>query len=194
VFAGKVANPEHLKRYELADLFLDTTPYGAHTTASDALWMGVPVLTLSGRSFASRVCGSLVRAAGAPEMICATADEFVERAVAYGTDPALLAAVHEKLRAARASCPLFDMPLLVRELEGLYQAMWRDCQQGALPRPDLRRLDTYLEVGCQVDHEEEEVQLVEDYHGWWREKLVQRHRLLPVERDGRLVTDPDLFA
>jgi predicted O-linked N-acetylglucosamine transferase (SPINDLY family) len=194
VFAGKVANPAHLKRYELADLFLDTTPYGAHTTASDALWMGVPVLTLSGRSFASRVCGSLVRAAGTPEMICATADEFVERAVAYGTDPARLAEVREKLRAARAACPLFDMPLLVRELEGLYQAMWRDCEQGALPRPDLRRLDTYLEVGCQVDHEEEEVQLVEDYQGWWRDKLVQRHRLLPVERDGRLVTDPELFA
>ncbi len=75
VFAEKMANADHLARYPLADLFLDTTPYGAHTTASDALWMGVPVLTLSGRSFASRVCGSLVRAAGLPELICATPED-----------------------------------------------------------------------------------------------------------------------
>ena len=68
----KCANPEHLARYPLADLFLDTAPYGAHTTASDALWMGVPVLTLSGRCFASRVCGSLVRAAGLPDLVCAS--------------------------------------------------------------------------------------------------------------------------
>lgn len=73
VFAPKLANARHLAGYPLADLFLDTAPYGAHTTASDALWMGVPVLTLPGRGFASRVCASLVRAAGLPEMICASA-------------------------------------------------------------------------------------------------------------------------
>ena len=69
VFAQKLQNSHHLARYRLADLFLDTTPYGAHTTASDALWMAVPVLTWSGRSFASRVCGSLVRSAGLPELV-----------------------------------------------------------------------------------------------------------------------------
>jgi predicted O-linked N-acetylglucosamine transferase (SPINDLY family) len=93
VFAAKLANPYHLARYVLADLFLDTAPYGAHTTASDALWMGVPVLTLSGRSFASRVCGSLVRSAGLPELICPTAGEFVDRAVSLGTHPELLHAL-----------------------------------------------------------------------------------------------------
>jgi predicted O-linked N-acetylglucosamine transferase (SPINDLY family) len=70
VFAGRMPNALHLARYRLADLFLDTAPYGAHTTASDALWMGVPVLTCPGLSFAARVCGSLVRAAGVPELIC----------------------------------------------------------------------------------------------------------------------------
>jgi len=125
VFADKLANPYHLARYELADLFLDTAPYGAHTTASDALWTGVPVLTLSGRSFASRVCGSLVRAAGIPEMICTSAEEYVERAVALGSDRAQLQELRERLRGGRDSCTLFDMPGLVNRLEGLYQQMWR---------------------------------------------------------------------
>ncbi|MEJ0045695.1 MAG: hypothetical protein WDN04_05920 [Rhodospirillales bacterium] len=70
VFAGREPNARHLSRYRLADLFLDTAPYGAHTTASDALWMGVPVLTVAGRGFAARVCASLVRAAGVPELVC----------------------------------------------------------------------------------------------------------------------------
>src|SRR5204863_9444565 len=86
VFAPKQHNPLHLARYPLADLFLDTAPYGAHTTASDALWMGVPVLTLSGRSFASRVCGSLVRAAGLIDLVCTCPEDFVERAVALGNN------------------------------------------------------------------------------------------------------------
>src|SRR5882762_10016630 len=77
VFADKIGNPEHLARYPLADLFLDTFPYGSHTTASDAMWMGAPVLTLTGRSFASRVCASLVRAAGIEGMICATPADYV---------------------------------------------------------------------------------------------------------------------
>ena len=102
VFARKLANPEHLARYALADLFLDTTPYGAHTTASDALWMGIPVLTLSGRSFASRVCGSLVRSAGLEDLVCTDADAFVERAVALGNDAALRRSYRERLAAARA--------------------------------------------------------------------------------------------
>ena len=76
IFADKLAHAWHLARHRLADLFLDTLPYGAHTTASDALWMGVPVLTLSGRSFASRVCGSLVRAAGLPELVCSNAETY----------------------------------------------------------------------------------------------------------------------
>jgi predicted O-linked N-acetylglucosamine transferase (SPINDLY family) len=186
VFAGKVANPFHLARYGLADLFLDTTPYGAHTTASDALWVGVPVLTFSGRSFASRVCGSLIRSAGIPELACTTAEEFVNRAVAFGNDPALLKPFRETLKAGHDSCTLFDMPLLVRSLEGLYKQMWSDFEKGNLPRPDLANLDVYLEVGSQVKHDEIEVQTIQDYHGWWHEKLVQRHQFRPIAPDHRL--------
>jgi predicted O-linked N-acetylglucosamine transferase (SPINDLY family) len=194
VFADKLANPAHLARYELADLFLDTTPYGAHTTASDALWMGVPVLTLSGRSFASRVCGSLVRAAGLPEMICATAEEFVTRAVALGQDRGALAPLRDRLRANRETCTLFDMPRLVRELEKLFREMWDACAQNSLPRPDLANLDVYLEVGGEMNHEDMEVQLIEDYHGWWSGGLATRHGSRPIAPDRRLVTGSGLFA
>ncbi len=194
VFADKLANPAHLLRYELADLFLDTTPYGAHTTASDALWMGVPVLTLSGRSFASRVCGSLVRAAGLEELCCTSAARYVEMAVAFGRDRASLAPLRERLREAKQACVLFDMPLLTRELEGLYGRMWEDFRQGALPRPDLANLDVYLEIGRQNDHEQSETQLLDDYQGWWMRQLEQRHRFRPVPRDRRLAADPERFA
>ena len=86
VFAPRERNPVHLARYPLADLFLDTAPYGAHTTASDALWMGVPVLTLSGRSFASRVCGSLVRSAGLANLVVTRPGDYVERAIALANN------------------------------------------------------------------------------------------------------------
>jgi predicted O-linked N-acetylglucosamine transferase (SPINDLY family) len=186
VFAPKTANPAHLARYPLADLFLDTTPYGAHTTASDALWSGVPVLTVSGRSFASRVCGSLVRAAGLPELVCATTEQYVERAVAYANDRDGLAALRDRLVAGRDSCTLFDMPGLVRGLEGLYEDMWRACEAGSLPRPDLANLETYLDVGSAFDHEATEVQNIADYHGWWAARLAARHALRPIPRDRRL--------
>jgi predicted O-linked N-acetylglucosamine transferase (SPINDLY family) len=193
VFADKLANPFHLARYELADLFLDTTPYGAHTTASDALWMGVPVLTLSGRSFASRVCGSLVRAAGLPELICTSAEEYVDRAVALGTDPSQLQPLRERLLAGRDTCALFDMPQLVGRLEELYREMWNQCENGQLPRPDLANLDVYLEVGCAVTHDDMEVQTIKDYHGWWMENLARRHKFRPIAPDHRLVTSTDLL-
>jgi predicted O-linked N-acetylglucosamine transferase (SPINDLY family) len=186
VFADKLANPAHLARYVLADLFLDTTPYGAHTTASDALWMGVPVLTFSGRSFASRVCGSLLRAADLPELVCTSAEEFVEKAVALASGPELQH-YRERLRAGRDTCALFDMPLLVGQLEELYAQMWADFQHGQLPRPDLVNLDVYLEVASQVKHDEVEVQTIIDYHGWWLEKLSQRQRARPSEPDRRLL-------
>jgi len=186
VFADKLTNPAHLARYPLADLFLDTTPYGAHTTASDALWMGVPVLTLSGRSFASRVCGSLVRAAGVPELVCETPAEYVARAVELGRDPAQLRALRERLERGRATCTLFDTPGLVRRLEELYREMWQAYQDRKLPRPDLEHLDVALEVGLQTNHEELEVQSVADYEGWWQERLARRGRYRPFGAGGRL--------
>lgn len=190
VFADKLANPFHLARYTLADLFLDTTPYGAHTTASDALWMGVPMLTLSGRSFASRVCGSLVRSAGLPEMVCESAEEFVNRAVELGNHPDQLQPLREKLAAARDTCVLFDMPRLVRRLEDLYQQMWDEYRKGELPQPDLANLEAYLEVGSQIQHEEIEVQTIKDYQAWWRENLARRHKSRPIPADRRLWAPP----
>jgi predicted O-linked N-acetylglucosamine transferase (SPINDLY family) len=185
VFAEKMANPAHLARYPLADLFLDTTPYGAHTTASDALWMGIPVLTLSGRSFASRVCGSLVRSAGVPELICSSAEEYVRRAIAFGKEPGSLAPYREKLRASRDTCALFNTPALVNHLEQLYQQMWQQFEKRSLPRPDLTNLDAYLEVGNQVDHEETDVQSMVDYQGWWIDRLAMRHSVRPIAPDHR---------
>ncbi|NYZ17079.1 tetratricopeptide repeat protein [Azospirillum sp. RWY-5-1] len=186
VFAEKMANARHLARYPLADLFLDTMPYGAHTTASDALWMGVPMLTLSGRSFASRVCGSLLRAAGLPELVCATPGEYVDRAVALGRDRARTARYRERLAARRESCALFDTPGLVRRLEDLFEAMWDDCRQGRLPVPDLANLDVYLETGMTHDHDAVEATAIPDLRGWWRDRLARRHAWRPVPADRRL--------
>ncbi|HYD65852.1 O-linked N-acetylglucosamine transferase [Azospirillum sp.] len=191
IFADKMANAQHLARYPLADLFLDTTPYGAHTTASDALWMGVPMLTLSGRSFASRVCGSLVRSAGLPELVCASPEEYVDRAVALGRDRTRLSGYRETLAVRRDTCTLFDTPMLVRRLEELFGRMWDDLEQGRLPRPDLTNLDVYLEVGIQHDHEETDVQSVKDYRAWWTGKLARRHAYRPITPDARLWTAAD---
>jgi predicted O-linked N-acetylglucosamine transferase (SPINDLY family) len=186
IFASKMANPEHLARYPLADLFLDTAPYGAHTTASDALWMGVPLLTMSGRSFASRVCGSLVRSAGLPDLDCASPTEFVDRAVAMGRDRSIALGYRERLATVRETSVLFDTPKLVARLEELYREMWDDFRADRLPVPDLANLETYLEVGSAVDHEETEIQAIKDYKGWWREKLAAYHALRPIPYDRRL--------
>lgn len=192
VFAGKLANPAHLARYELADLFLDTTPYGAHTTASDALFMGVPVLTFAGRSFASRVCGSLVTAAGLPELVCDSAAAFVDRAVHLGTQRGELTELARRLQAGRSTCTLFDTPLLVRELEGLLQQMWHEHVTDQLPRPRLQNLDRYLEVGASFEPDRVEAQSAEDYEELWLGELGRRHRHRPLDPDGRLVTEEAL--
>lgn len=183
VFADKLANPQHLARYVLADLFLDTTPYGAHTTASDALWMGVPVLTLSGRSFASRVCGSLVKSSGiGDEFICSSAEDYVQRAVAFGNQPVLLKPARERLCSVRDSSILFDMPGLVRHLEQLYREMWKDYESGQLPQPNLTNLPALLDIGCQTKPDELEVQSIRDYEGWWLEKIARRNKVRPICR------------
>jgi predicted O-linked N-acetylglucosamine transferase (SPINDLY family) len=193
IFATKLANPYHLARYVLADLFLDTTPYGAHTTASDALWMGIPILTLSGRSFASRVCGSLARAAGIPELVTNSAEEYVERAVALGNDSVARAALRKRLIQNHDSATLFDLPLLVHKLEDLYQQMWDDYENDRLPQPDLSNLDVYLEVGSQVDHEQIEVQAIHNYKSWWTDMLSERHKFRPITHDHRMVSASDCF-
>lgn len=194
IVAPKRPNPDHLARYPLADLFLDTTPYGAHTTASDALWMGVPVLTLSGRCFASRVCGSLTRAAGLPELVCERAEDYVERAVALANDPAAIAEYKARLEANRGSCDLFDVDKLTTRLEGLYFEMAEAHARGATPQPSLDNLDSYFAVGLTQDHDAVEVLALEDYHGWYRSGLEARHLSRPLRPDGRLWTQADLAA
>lgn len=186
VFAPKVANPHHLARYPLADLFLDNTPYGAHTTASDALWTGVPVLTWAGRAFATRVCGSLVAAAGLPDLVVDTSAAFVAKAIELGRDRDRLADARRRLAEARDGCTLFDMPRLVAALEDLYDEMWADREAGRLPQPDLANLDVYLEVATDFDHEAIEVGTIADFHRYWRERLEKRHRRRPIPADGRL--------
>jgi len=148
--------------------------------------MGVPILTMSGRSFASRVCGSLVRSAGLPELDCASPGEFVDRAVAIGRDRSIALSYRERLAAGRDACVLFDTPLLARELEGLYRGMWDDFRADRVPVPDLANLETYLEIGSEIDHEAEEVQAIKDYKGWWRDKLADHHALRPIPYDKRL--------
>ncbi|MCA8886137.1 MAG: hypothetical protein KDA35_05905 [Hyphomonadaceae bacterium] len=195
IFAKKVPNPRHLARYPLADLFLDTAPYGAHTTASDALWMGVPVLTYTGRSFASRVCASLVRAAGAPELITNSPEAFIARAVALATTDRLsLQELRQRLIANRDSCALFDIDGLARKLEGLYAQMADDYRAGALPRPNIANLSAYLEIGANIDHDSTEIGAVNDYHAIYRAALAARHENAPMQADGRLWTQNEIGA
>jgi predicted O-linked N-acetylglucosamine transferase (SPINDLY family) len=194
IFAPKQPNPVHLARYPLADLFLDTAPYGAHTTASDALWMGVPVLTLSGRSFASRVCGSLVTSVGLPELVCGDAGQYVEKAVALAGDRAAVIALKDRLKAGRDTCVLFDMDLLVRSVEDLFHQMAAEHQAGERPRPDLSNLDDYLEVGLAADGDTRDMMVEADLDGLYRQGLARRHQMRPVRPDDRLWRAEDVAA
>jgi predicted O-linked N-acetylglucosamine transferase (SPINDLY family) len=189
IFADKMANPDHLARYPLADLFLDSLPYGAHTTAADSLWMNVPILTLKGRSFAARVCASVLTAAGLEEMVCSTPDTYVARAVALGQAPETLAAVKAKLAAGRDSCLLFDTPRLVGRLEDLYRQIWDDFKRGELPVPDLRNLDVYHEIGLGLDIEKAELLSDEAYVALYQEKLAEWHSVYPLAPDTRFWRD-----
>nr|WP_247878859.1 O-linked N-acetylglucosamine transferase [Niveispirillum sp. SYP-B3756] len=191
IFAPSLPNAAHLARYTLADLFLDSLPYGAHTTASDALWMGVPVITVPGRNFAARVCASLVRAAGMPELICDSPQAYVNLAVELGRDSARRLALREKLRAQRDTCVLFDTNLFVREMEALCERLWQDWQEDKVPRPDLTNLDLYLEIGAGLDHGTVETSFIPDYEERYRAILARRNSYTPVPYDNRLWPAPD---
>jgi predicted O-linked N-acetylglucosamine transferase (SPINDLY family) len=133
VFAPRLPLPEHLARHRVADLFLDTWPCNAHTTASDALWAGLPLLTRPGRSFASRVAASLLHAIGLPELITHTDGDYEELAVALANDPRRLAALKDKLAANRLTQPLFDCPRFTRHLEAAYLAVMERHWRGEAP-------------------------------------------------------------
>ncbi len=134
VLAPRVSQPEHLARLALADLMLDTLPYNAHTTASDALWMGVPVLTCVGDTFASRVAASLLRAAGLPELITSSLDAYEAEALRLATDPLALAGVRQRLALARETTPYFDPAGFARQLETLYARMRARLDSGQAPK------------------------------------------------------------
>ncbi|WP_439814101.1 O-linked N-acetylglucosamine transferase family protein [Zavarzinia sp. CC-PAN008] len=186
VFAEKKPNPEHLARYVLADLFLDTAPYGAHTTASDSLWMGVPILTLPGRSFPSRVCADLVRAAGLPELVATSADDYARKAIGFGQERETLQPLRDALAANRDTCLLFDTPRLVAALEDLYREMFADFEAGRVPQPNLANLDVYRDVALDFDLPGSE--LLDDvaFLAQYRERLAEHDLTFPLVPDGRL--------
>jgi predicted O-linked N-acetylglucosamine transferase (SPINDLY family) len=133
VFAPLIALPDHLARHRLADLFLDTLPYNAHTTASDALWAGLPVLTCVGSTFPGRVAGSLLDAIGMPELVTRSLEEYEAMALKLAGDPDFLASLKAKLARNRNSCLLFDTARFARHIEAAYTAMWDRYRRGERP-------------------------------------------------------------
>jgi predicted O-linked N-acetylglucosamine transferase (SPINDLY family) len=134
IFAPKVAShAAHLSRYQLADLFLDALPYNAHTTASDALWMGLPVLTCTGETFASRVAASLLSAIDTPQLITNSRADFVDLAVVLANDPERLKQIRDRIAANRLTSPLFDTARFTRHLENAFAMMSDRAVQGVAP-------------------------------------------------------------
>jgi tetratricopeptide (TPR) repeat protein len=134
VFAQRVPLAEHLARHRVADLFLDTLPYNAHTTASDALWTGLPVLTSIGKSFAARVAASLLHAIGLPELETRSLEEYEALALRLAREPALLSAYRGRLEKNRLTAPLFDTDRFRGHLEQAYLTMLDIRDRGENPR------------------------------------------------------------
>ena len=123
VFADRIAPADHLARHRCADLFLDTFDVNAHTTASDALWAGLPLITKAGESFAARVAGSLLHAVGLPELVTSSPQEYEALALRLASAPAELTAVRDRLALNRLDAPLFDTPSYTRDLEQIYERL-----------------------------------------------------------------------
>ncbi len=122
-FAGRVTPADYLARYQVADLFLDTQPFNAGATASDALWAGLPLLTCAGKTFASRMAGSLLQAVDLPQLITYNLQDYEDKAVALAADPQAIAAMKHQLVANRTTCALFDSPRFVRDLEDALESV-----------------------------------------------------------------------
>jgi len=133
IFAPKLGQIAHLGRLQLADIVLDTAPYGAHTTASDALWAGVPIVTCAGETFASRVAGSLLHAVGLAELIAPDLEAYFALALDLAKNPSRLAAFKARLKATHLTAALFDVNAYTRALEELYEAMWHKRCSGLDP-------------------------------------------------------------
>lgn len=190
IFAKKAPNSAHLARIALADLFLDTLPYGAHSTAADALTMGLPILTTPGRSFAARFCSSVVCAAGLRGLVCATLDDYVRRAIAFGRDRSSLAPYRDLLQRSRENSVLRDIPALARRLEELFWEMQAEGERGATPVPDLTNLDVYYEIAVELDLENIEALDDAAYRNLYVEKLARWNEFSPIPADARFWTTP----
>jgi predicted O-linked N-acetylglucosamine transferase (SPINDLY family) len=123
VFAPRALPADYLARFQLADLFLDTFPYNAGTTASDCLWMGTPILTRSGKTYISRMAGSLLTAVGLPDLVTTTIEEYEQRAVQIGNQPARAASYKRYLAEHGRASPLFDIPTVVRDIEREFERL-----------------------------------------------------------------------
>ena len=134
IFAERMPQAEHLARHRLADLFLDTFNYNAHTTTSDALWAGLPVVTKMGQGFAARVAGSLLNAIGLPELVTTTKQDYEELILELATNPTKLAKVKDKLATNRLTQPLFNTELYTKHLENGYQQAYQNYFEGNLPK------------------------------------------------------------
>jgi protein O-GlcNAc transferase len=126
--------PYHWARPPHADLFLDTLPYNAHTTASDALWAGLPLVTCLGETFAGRVAASLLKAVGLPELITTSLEDYEALALKLARDPTLLASIKAKLARNRSTHPLFNTARFTRHVEAAYTTMWQRQQNDASPQ------------------------------------------------------------
>jgi protein O-GlcNAc transferase len=133
IFAPRLKLEDHLARHRLADLFLDTLPYNAHTTASDALWARLPVLTCVGNTFAGRVAASLLNAIGLPELVTSNMADYEALALTLAGDPARLRDIKAKLARNRDTYPLFDTGRFRRGIEAAYAKMWKIWQTGEKP-------------------------------------------------------------
>ncbi|MBK1695110.1 hypothetical protein CKO09_10220 [Chromatium weissei] len=178
-FAGRVAPPVYLARYALADVFLDTFPFNAGTTASDALWMGLPVLTYSGRAFASRMAGSLLHTAELDTLIASDLVEYEEKAVALAHSPQQRLALRERVAALRQH-EVFDMPTRTRELETLYRLALRErLGTHALPEMDIETAGApaterqFLHIFCAEQHQTETLPIFQREQ--WRAMHCQLH-------------------
>jgi protein O-GlcNAc transferase len=132
-FAPRLPMPEHLARIGLADLFLDTLPYSAGAMANEALWAGLPVLTCAGETYVGRMAGSILTAAGLPELITASLEEYEALAVRLATEPGQLVGLRQKLESNRSTMPLFNIARFTRDLEAAYAHMWETWRSGRAP-------------------------------------------------------------
>jgi len=133
IFADRVSREDYLQQYQAADLFLDTLPYNAGTTASDALWMGLPVLTLAGKSFAGRMAASLLNSIGLPELVTQTAVQYEALAIELALNPDKLAKVKTQLASHRSTSPLFNTALFAKHIEAAYQIAYDRHHAGMAP-------------------------------------------------------------